>query len=147
MWACHTRTCSQNYSTTYFEKLYEASNISFIFQLFYFSSIMYCADCPEEVVMGIVWERSLTNTTYKHKCSDIHPSFKLADMAIRECMKNRSWAPVDMSQCVMVVNSPVVMILVVTLNADNSSEVQSVMDQITSEVCTLILDVIIVICG
>ncbi|XP_065898098.1 low-density lipoprotein receptor-related protein 1B-like isoform X2 [Dysidea avara] len=90
--------------------------------------------CPEEVVMGIVWERSLTNTTYKHKCSDIHPSFKLADMAIRECMKNRSWAPVDMSQCVMVVNSPVVMILVVTLNADNSSEVQSVMDQITSEV-------------
>ena len=85
--------------------------------------------------MGVVWERSLTNATYKYKCSDIHPSFKLTDVITRECMKNRSWAPVDMSQCVMDLNSPVVMVLVVTLNAENSSIVQSVMDQISNEVC------------
>ena len=95
-------------------------------------------DCPEEIVMGIVWERSLTNATYNHKCSDIHPSFKLADVVTRKCMKNRSWTPVDMSQCVMDLNSPVVMVLVVTLNAENSSIVQSAMDQINNEVCILL---------
>ncbi|XP_065894299.1 sortilin-related receptor-like isoform X2 [Dysidea avara] len=90
--------------------------------------------CPEEVVMGVVWERSLTRITYKHKCSDIHPSFKLTDMVTRECMKNRSWAPVDVSQCVMDVDSPVVMILVMTLDTDSSTLVKSDMKNVIEEI-------------
>ena len=84
--------------------------------------------------MGVVWERSLTNTTHKHQCSSIHPSFKLPDMVTRQCMKNRSWAPVDVSQCVMDVGSPVVMILVITLDTENTTKVQAEMDQIVQEV-------------
>ena len=84
--------------------------------------------------MGIVWERSLTNTTQKHQCSSIHPSFKLTDLVTRECRKNRSWGQVEMSQCVMDVDSPVVMILVVTLDTENVTVVQAEMDQIMEEV-------------
>jgi len=84
--------------------------------------------------MGVVWERTLTKTTYKHHCSSIHPSFKLADMATRECMKNRTWAPVDMSQCVMNVDSPVVMILTATLNTEDASQVQAERERIMEEV-------------
>ena len=55
-------------------------------------------------------------------------------MVTRECMKNRSWGLVEMSQCVMDVDSPVVMILVVTLNTENIILVQAEMDQIMKEV-------------
>ena len=94
-----------------------------------------CADCPEEVTVGVVWERTVTKTSYKHQCSNIHPSFKLTDMATRECMKNRTWAPVNMSQCVMDIDSPVVMILTVTLDTENTTLVQAEMGQIMDEVC------------
>ena len=94
-------------------------------------------DCPEDVTLGVVWKRSLTNTTHKHQCSSIHPSFKLSDMLTRECMKNRSWGQVDMSQCVMDIDSPVLMILVITLNTENSTLVQAEMDQIHEEVDTV----------
>ena len=102
-------------------------------------NVVYTIDCPEEVVMGVVWERSLTRITYKHKCSDIHPSFKLTDMVTRECMKNRSWAPVDVSQCVMDVDSPVVMILVMTLDTDSSTLVKSDMKNVIEEVEILVM--------
>ena len=46
-------------------------------------------------------------------------------MVTRECMKNRTWEPVDMSQCVMDVVSPVVMILTVTLDTENTTLVQA----------------------
>jgi len=97
-----------------------------------------CADCPEEVTVGVVWERTVTKTSYKHQCSNIHPSFKLTDMATRECMKNRTWAPVNMSQCVMDIDSPVVMILTVTLDTENTTLVQAEMEQIMDKVCTYI---------
>ena len=51
--------------------------------------------------MGIQWEHTLTKTISTHKCSDIHPSFKLSDVITRECMKNKTWVPVNMSQCVI----------------------------------------------
>ena len=84
--------------------------------------------------MGVVWERTLTKTSSEKQCSDIHPSFKLADMATRECMKNRTWAPVNMSQCVMDIDSPVVMLLTVTLGTENTTLVQAEMGQIMEEV-------------
>ena len=84
--------------------------------------------------MGLIWKRTLTRTNYKHRCSDIHPSFKLANMATRECMRNKSWGPVDISQCVMDVGSPVVMILVVTLGTDNATLVHDKMSLIIAEV-------------
>jgi len=55
-------------------------------------------------------------------------------MVTRECMKNRSWGLVEISQCVMDVDSPIVMILVVTLNTENITLVQAEMDQIMKEV-------------
>ena len=51
-------------------------------------------------------------------------------------MKNRRWGPVDLSQCVMDVDSPVVMILTVGLSNANASIVQLKRDQIVTEVCT-----------
>ena len=84
--------------------------------------------------MGIHWERTLTKTTNTHKCSDIHPSFKLTDVITRECLRNRTWAPVNMSQCVMNSDSPVVMIVFVTLGTINSSLVTSKQDMIIEEV-------------
>ena len=95
---------------------------------------LHTLDCPEDFTLGILWERSLTKTTYKHKCSDIHPSFKFADTVTRYCMKNRTWAPVDISQCVMDSDSPVIMIVVINLGTDNSSLVQSMEDTITEQV-------------
>jgi len=94
----------------------------------------FFSDCPEEVDMGVVWERTLTKTTHKHHCSSIHASFKLSDMATRECMKNRTWAPVDMSQCVMDIDSPVVMILTAVLDTEDATLVQSESGQIMEEV-------------
>ena len=91
-------------------------------------------DCPEDFTLGLLWERSLTKTTYKHKCSDIHPSFEFADTITRYCLKNRTWAPVNMSQCVMNSDSPVIMILIINLQTDNSSLVKSKEEMIIEEV-------------
>ena len=88
--------------------------------------------------MGIHWERTLTRTTNTHKCSDIHPSFKLSDVLTRECLRNRTWAPVNISQCVMSSDSPVVMIVIVTLDTINASLVKSKEDIIIQEVCCLL---------
>ena len=95
---------------------------------------LHILDCPEDFTLGLLWERSLTKTTYKHKCSDIHPSFKFTDTVTRLCMKNRTWAPVNISQCVMDSDSPVIMIVVINLGTDNSSLVQSMEDVITEQV-------------
>ena len=99
---------------------------------------LHTSDCPEDFTLGLLWERTLTKTTYKHKCSDIHPSFKFADTVTRYCMKNRTWAPVNISQCVMDNDSPVIMIVVIDLGTDNSSLVQSMEDEIIEEVTLLI---------
>ena len=99
---------------------------------------MYVIDCQEDFTLGVLWERSLTWTTYKHKCSDIHPSFKFADMITRDCLKNRTWAPVNISQCVMDSDSPVIMIMIINLATDNSSLVKSREDMITEEVNVLL---------
>ena len=88
--------------------------------------------------MGIHWERTLTKTTNTHKCSDIHPSYKLTDVITRECLRNRTWATVNMSQCVMNSDSPVVMIVIVTLDTTNTSLVTSKEDMIIQQVCCLI---------
>ena len=84
--------------------------------------------------MGIHWERTLTKTTNTHKCSDIHPSFKLTDVITRECLRNKTWAPVNISQCVMNSDSPVVMIVTVTLDTTNLSLVELNQDTIVQEV-------------
>ena len=84
--------------------------------------------------MGVHWERTLTKTTNVHKCSDIHPSFKLTDVITRECLRNRTWAPVNISQCVMSSDSPVVMIVTVSLDTTNISLVKSNEDMIALEV-------------
>jgi len=91
-------------------------------------------DCPEDFTLGVLWERSLTKTTYKHKCSDIHPSFKFADLTTRQCMRNRTWAPVNVSQCVMDSDSPVIMIVIITLDTINSSLVKSKEEMIIQQV-------------
>ena len=82
----------------------------------------------------MLWERSLTKTTYQHKCSDIHPSFKFADIITRDCLKNRTWAPVNISQCVMDHDSPVIMIAIINLASDNSSLVNLRKEMIIEEV-------------
>ena len=95
---------------------------------------MMSTDCPEDFTLGLLWERTLTKTTYEHKCSDIHPSFKFADTITRHCMRNRTWAPVNMSQCVMDSDSPVVMVVIVNMATDNSSLVESKRDLIIQDV-------------
>ena len=97
-------------------------------------NVWYTIDCAEDFTLGLLWERSLTRTTYKHKCSDIHPSFKFADIITRDCLKNRTWAPVNISQCVMNSDSPVIMIVIINLATDNSSLVQLKEENITEEV-------------
>ena len=103
----------------------------------YFQTLFFTKDCPEVFTMGIHWERTLTNTTNTHKCSDIHPSFKLSDVITRECLRNRTWAPVNISQCVMSSDSPVVMIVIISLDTNSSSLVKSKQDIIVQEVCLL----------
>ena len=95
-------------------------------------------DCPEDFTLGLLWERSLTKTTYKHKCSDIHPSFKFADSVTRDCLKNRIWAPVNITQCVMDSDSPVIMTVIINLATDNSSLVKSSEKIIIEEVKMLL---------
>ena len=102
--------------------------------LIYMLLIYNLLDCPENFTLGLLWERSLTKTTYEHKCSDIHPSLKSDDAVTRCCMKNRTWAAIDLSQCVMDSDSPVIMIVVINLDTDNSSLVQSMEDVITEQV-------------
>ena len=99
--------------------------------------LLFTVDCPEVFTLGIHWERTLTKATNTHKCSDIHPSFKLSDVITRECLKNRTWAPVNVSQCVMSSDSPVVMIVIVSLDTNSSSLVKSKQNIITQEVCLL----------
>ena len=96
--------------------------------------LIYIIDCPEDFTLGLLWERSLTRTTYKHNCSDIHPSFKFADTITRDCLKNRTWASVNMSQCEMDSDSPVIMIVIINLATDNSSLVKSREEVISEEV-------------
>lgn len=88
--------------------------------------------------MGIYWERTLTKTTNIRKCSDIHPSFKLTDLATRECLKNRTWAPVNISQCVMSSSSPVVMTVILSLYTNDTSLVKSKQGIIIQEVSCLL---------
>ena len=103
------------------------------------TAILICIiDCPEDFTLGLLWERSLTKTTYKHKCSDIHPSFKFADSVTRDCLKNRTWAPVNITQCVMDSDSPVVMIVIINLATDNSSLVKLREEIIIKEVKMLL---------
>ena len=97
----------------------------------------FTVDCPEIFTMGIHWERTLTKTTNTHKCSDIHPSFKLSNVITRECLRNQTWAPVNISQCVMSSDGPVVMIVIITLDTNSSSLVKSRQNNITQEVCLL----------
>ena len=97
--------------------------------------MLFTLDCPEVFTMGIHWERTVTKTANTHKCSDIHPSFKLTDVITRECLRNRTWAPVNISQCVMSSDSPVVMIVTVSLDTTNISLVRSKEDMIIQEVC------------
>ena len=96
--------------------------------------MLFNLDCPEIFTMGIHWERTLTKTTKTHKCSNIHPSFKLTDVITRECLKNRTWATVNISQCVMNSDSPVVMIVTISLDTTNISVVRSQEDMISLEV-------------
>lgn len=49
-------------------------------------------------------------------------------------MRDRSWASVNMSQCVMDVNSPVVTILTFTLDTENTTLVQAEMGTIIDKV-------------
>ena len=95
---------------------------------------LFHIDCPEDFTLGLLWERSLTKTTYKHKCSNIHPSFKFADSVTRDCLKNRTWAPVNITQCVMDSDTPVVMIVIINLATDNSSLVKLRKEIIIEEV-------------
>ena len=95
---------------------------------------LHISDCPEDFTLGVLWERTLTKTSYKQKCSDIHPSFKFAYTITRYCMKNKTWAPVNISQCVMDNDSPLIMIVVINLGTDNSSLVQSMEDVIIEQV-------------
>ena len=97
--------------------------------------VAFILDCPAVFTMGIFWERTLTKTINIHKCSDIHPSFKLTDVITRECLRNRTWAPVNISQCVMSSDSPVVMIVTVSLDTTNISLVRYKEDTIIQEVC------------
>ena len=107
----------------------------FVYITYLYMLLIYkLLDCPEDFTLGILWEHSLTKTTYENKCSDIHPSFKPDDAVTRYCMKNRTWAAVDLSQCVMDCDSPVIMIVVINLDTDNSSLVQSMEDVITEQV-------------
>ena len=99
--------------------------------------LLFTVDCPEVFTLGVHWERTLTNTTNTHKCSDIHPSFKLSDVITRECLRNRTWAPVNISQCVMSSDSPIVLIVIVSLDTNSSSLVKSKQDIIFQEVCLL----------
>jgi len=55
-------------------------------------------------------------------------------MITRKCMRDRSWASVNMSQCVMDVNSPVVTILTFTLDTENTTLVQAEMGTIIDKV-------------
>ena len=96
--------------------------------------MLFTLDCPEVFTLGVHWERTLAKTTNTHKCSDIHPSFKLTDVITRECLRNRTWAPVNISQCVMSSDSPVVMIVTVSLDTTNISLVKSNEDMIALEV-------------
>ena len=105
-----------------------------------YNSFYIPIDCPEDFTLGALWERLLTKTTYKHKCSDIHPSFKFVDTMTRDCLKNRTWAPVNMSQCVMDSDSPVILIMIINLATDNSSLVKLRKEKITEGVCTYIDD-------
>jgi len=57
-------------------------------------------------------------------------------------MKNRTWEPVDMSQCIMDVGSPVVMILTVTLDTENTTLVQAERGQIMEEVCNFVYNLV-----
>ena len=56
-------------------------------------------------------------------------------MITRECLRNRTWAPVNISQCVMNSDSPVVMIVTATLDTTSISLVKSKEDMIIQEVC------------
>ena len=93
--------------------------------------------------MGVQWERTLTKTTNTHKCSDIHPSFKLTDMITRECLRNKTWAPINISQCVMDNDSPVVMIVIVSLDTTDISLVRSKENTIIQQVCCMLYRIIV----
>ena len=49
-------------------------------------------------------------------------------------MRNRTWAPVNMSQCVMDSDSPLIMIVVANLATANSTLVKSRKEYIIQEV-------------
>ena len=109
------------------------------FEIHVYYMLFISTDCPEVFTLGIHWERTLTKTINTHKCSEIYPSsLKLTDVITRECLRNRTWAPVNMSQCVMNSDSPIVMIAVVTLETNSTSLVKSRQDVIIEEVCCLL---------
>ena len=106
---------------------------------------VFTLDCPEVFTLGVHWERTLTKTTNTHKCSDIHPSFKLTDVITRECLRKKTWAPVNISQCVMDNDSPVVMIAIVSLDTTDISLVRSKEDTIIQQVCCILYIIIIIV--
>ena len=55
-------------------------------------------------------------------------------MITRDCLKNRTWAPVNMSQCVMDSDSPVIMVVIINLATNDSSLVKSREEVISEEV-------------
>ena len=106
---------------------------------------VFTLDCPEVFTLGVHWEHALTKTTNTHKCSDIHPSFKLTDVITRECLRNRTWASVNISRCVMDNDSPVVIIVIVSLDTTDISLVRSKEDTIIQQVCCILYIIIIIV--
>ena len=91
-------------------------------------------------MMGMYWEFVDIATVSKQKCSDINPSFKSMGVITRRCLRSEKWAPVNVSQCVMNSDSPVVMILGVKIRTKRKSLVKRKQNIIIQKVCHLIVN-------
>ena len=55
--------------------------------------------CQQDYDSGIMWGKQGSNSLASVSCSELHPSFRSDVYITRQCLLNRVWGSVDISNC------------------------------------------------
>lgn len=92
--------------------------------------IIFIAYCPEEVMGGILWPRTISLTEVSLPCSQAGPLFRQGTFTTRSCSEIGAWSDVDLSTCTLVRNAPP--FLLVSFVLETEDQPQNVEDLIES---------------
>ena len=94
--------------------------------------------CVKEFSGALFWNNTGINLSVTQPCSKLHSSFRSGVEIRRKCNDDRTWTPVDMSNCTMHADSNPVLIVYFTVIINDSDTVNStiIINNVSSKVPT-----------